>query len=244
MFVMQNIPFHSLELPGLAIAVEDVDAGISRLNLTFTIANGSDGLNGAVEYRQDLFDQVTIERFIELWKGLLTILVTDLETPVKQLEVDGLIVRYGDQIRERKRCCARLRGEREVAKRTTINHCSSAHAPAHAPRTPEEVQLVEIWKKVLGKKEIGIFDNFFELGGDSILSIQVTALASEAGLQISPRHIFEGQTIAELATIAGHAPSTIIGNNTSEQGTISGELPLTPIQHWFFTLDHSNPSHF
>ena len=42
-------------------------------------------------------------------------------------------------------------------------------------------------------------DNFFELGGDSILAIQVVARASQAGLRLSPRLLFQHQTVADLA---------------------------------------------
>ncbi|MEB3147559.1 MAG: AMP-binding protein, partial [Sphaerospermopsis sp.] len=47
------------------------------------------------------------------------------------------------------------------------------------------------------------------------------------------------QTIAEL--------STVVTTNTTviaEQGVVTGTLPLTPIQHWFFEQDFPNPSHY
>jgi aryl carrier-like protein len=50
---------------------------------------------------------------------------------------------------------------------------------------------------------VGIHDNFFELGGDSILGIQVIAKAREAGVNLTARQMFEHQTIAELAELAG-----------------------------------------
>jgi hypothetical protein len=50
-------------------------------------------------------------------------------------------------------------------------------------------------------------DNFFDLGGNSILAIEMTARANEAGLQIVPRQLWENQKIAELARVAG-TPAT------------------------------------
>jgi len=76
-----------------------------------------------------------------------------------------------------------------------------------APRTPSEDILARIWAEVLRLDRIGVNDNFFELGGDSILSIQIVARASRAGLRLTPRHIFQHQTIAELASVAGTAPT-------------------------------------
>ncbi|MEA5452797.1 amino acid adenylation domain-containing protein [Leptolyngbya sp. CCNP1308] len=95
--------------------------------------------------------------------------------------------------------------------------------------TEAEQTLVTIWQELLGIEAVGIHDNFFELGGDSILSIQVIARANQAGLQLTPRQLFEHQTIAALAAVAGTASSVI-----AEQEPIRGAAPLTPIQHRFF----------
>ena len=97
-------------------------------------------------------------------------------------------------------------------------------------RSRKEEELVRIWQEVLGIEQLGIHDNFFELGGDSILTIQAVARANEAGIRITPRLIFQHQTIAELA--AASEEVSIV----SEQGRIRGQVELTPIQHWFFGL--------
>ncbi len=98
-----------------------------------------------------------------------------------------------------------------------------------AARTAVEEQLCAIWQQVLGLERVGIHDNFFSLGGDSILSIQIVARANQAGLALSPRLLFQHQSVAALATVAGTAPQL-----RAEQGVVSGRVPLTPIQHWFF----------
>jgi amino acid adenylation domain-containing protein len=71
-----------------------------------------------------------------------------------------------------------------------------------APCTPVESTLASIWAEVLGLERVGVHDNFFELGGDSILSIQIIARANRAGLRLTPKHLFQHQTIAALATVA------------------------------------------
>jgi amino acid adenylation domain-containing protein len=71
-----------------------------------------------------------------------------------------------------------------------------------APRTPVEIALAEVWKRVLGVDRVGINDNFFDLGGDSIRSIQLRAQGQKAGYDFSVQQIFEHQTIAELALAA------------------------------------------
>ncbi|HKE59594.1 MAG TPA: condensation domain-containing protein, partial [Pyrinomonadaceae bacterium] len=108
-----------------------------------------------------------------------------------------------------------------------------------APRTPAEELLARIWREVLKLDAVGIHDNFFNLGGDSILSIQITARATQAGLRLTPMQLFQHQTIAELAAV---------GNNgtefQSEQGEVTGPVPLTPIQKWFFAQDLAESEHF
>ncbi|TMD93417.1 MAG: amino acid adenylation domain-containing protein, partial [Chloroflexi bacterium] len=68
-----------------------------------------------------------------------------------------------------------------------------------APRTAAEEVLAGIWAEVLHLERVGVEDNFFELGGDSILSIQIVTRARRAGLRLSPRMMFESQTVASLA---------------------------------------------
>ncbi len=108
-----------------------------------------------------------------------------------------------------------------------------------APRTEVEQKLAKIWAEVLGVEQVGIRDNFFELGGDSILSLQIIARANQAGLQLTPKQLFSNQTIAELATVVGTSVKI-----QAEQGLVVGEVPLTPIQHWFFDQEQTEPHHF
>jgi len=107
------------------------------------------------------------------------------------------------------------------------------------PHTPEEELLAEIWSSVLGVSRVGIHDNFFELGGDSILSIQVISRANQSGLSLTPKQLFQHQTIAELATVVGNALTP-----SAEQGLVTGAVPLTPIQYWFLEQKLPEPHHF
>jgi non-ribosomal peptide synthase protein (TIGR01720 family) len=102
-----------------------------------------------------------------------------------------------------------------------------------APRTREEEILAAVWAQVLRLPRVGVDDNFFELGGDSILSVQIVSRGRQAGLLFTMRQIFEHQTVAGLAR-----------HVTVTQGPVTGELPLTPIQRWFFAQDFADPHHF
>jgi amino acid adenylation domain-containing protein/non-ribosomal peptide synthase protein (TIGR01720 family) len=109
-----------------------------------------------------------------------------------------------------------------------------------APETGAERTLAEIWALVLGRDGVSVHDNFFELGGDSIQSLQVVARARQRGLVLSARQLFQHQTIAELARVAEVAGS----GSAPEQGLVTGPVPLTPIQSWFFAQPLPRPEHW
>ncbi|WP_255528253.1 AMP-binding protein [Streptacidiphilus sp. P02-A3a] len=115
--------------------------------------------------------------------------------------------------------------------------------PSHRvpPRTPVETALVEVWAKVLGVEpdRIGVEDNFFNLGGDSILSLQAVSLARRANLRLTTKQMFQRQTIAELA-----GEVTVLTATGAEQGPVTGPVPLTPVQHWYFEEFPEAPGHF
>jgi non-ribosomal peptide synthase protein (TIGR01720 family) len=111
--------------------------------------------------------------------------------------------------------------------------------PYVAPGNEVEQTIADIWQTLLGIDGVGINDNFFELGGDSVVSIQVIARVNQAGLRLTPRQVFEYPTIAELAAVAGVAKAI-----HAEQEAVTGTLPLTPIQQWFFEQEFPEPHHY
>jgi amino acid adenylation domain-containing protein/non-ribosomal peptide synthase protein (TIGR01720 family) len=109
-----------------------------------------------------------------------------------------------------------------------------------APRTDLEKLVADIWKDVLGLEKVGIQSNYFELGGDSIMSIRVVARIGQAGYQLTLQEMFKHQTVAELAA-AIESGGTVVD---AEQGLVTGEVPLTPVQHWFFEQNSPDPHNF
>ena len=97
-----------------------------------------------------------------------------------------------------------------------------------APGTPQEEVLCTLFAETLGLPRVGIEDNFFELGGDSISSIELVSRARQAGLLITPRDIFQHQSVEALAAVAGAMHKT----NAAVSDIGIGPLPLTPIMRW------------
>ncbi|WP_028301003.1 non-ribosomal peptide synthase/polyketide synthase [Oceanospirillum beijerinckii] len=92
-----------------------------------------------------------------------------------------------------------------------------------------EALLCELIQNLLGLEQVWSNDNFFALGGDSILALQLVSRARQQGVTLTPKLIFQQRTIADLALAARNMEQT-----ETEQGLLSGAVPLLPVQHWFF----------
>ncbi|WP_448321321.1 amino acid adenylation domain-containing protein, partial [Streptomyces sp. CO7] len=116
-------------------------------------------------------------------------------------------------------------------------------APGDAYREPREGAeriLAGIWADLLGVERVGADDNFFMLGGDSILGIQVVSRARTAGLTLTPRDLFRYPTVAALAAAtAAQGATTVAGTSP-----VTGEVGLTPVQHWFLDAAPRRPEIF
>src|SRR5690606_38001458 len=94
-----------------------------------------------------------------------------------------------------------------------------------APQTDNERILAAIWAEVLGVERVGRQDHFFELGGDSIVALQVVSRARQQGLGLTPKDLFQQQTLSQLAGVARHVAAPL-----ADQGPVTGAAPLLPIQ--------------
>ncbi|PUA36864.1 non-ribosomal peptide synthetase, partial [Paenibacillus elgii] len=115
---------------------------------------------------------------------------------------------------------------------------ASTGADYVAPRSEEEKVLADVWQAVLGAERVGATDHFFELGGDSIKSIQVSSRLHQAGYKLEIRDLFKYPTVAQLSK---HIRPVA---RMADQGEVSGDVSLTPIQHWFFETQFAEPHHF
>ena len=114
-------------------------------------------------------------------------------------------------------------------------------SPRPVPPTNDiEQTLHAIWRDLLGRDGIGITDNFFSLGGDSIIALQMISRAGRDGLKISPRDVFQHPTINQLAVLAERLTNKVPPKRLLEQQ----QVPLTPIQRWFFHLPLEHPAHW
>jgi amino acid adenylation domain-containing protein len=69
-------------------------------------------------------------------------------------------------------------------------------------RNQLELNLVQIWSKVLKIDKVSVQDNFFDLGGHSLLApYLITQIKEQLGKEIAVTTLFQNPTIEQLATI-------------------------------------------
>ncbi|WP_457934200.1 amino acid adenylation domain-containing protein [Pseudoalteromonas sp. SCSIO 43210] len=107
------------------------------------------------------------------------------------------------------------------------------------PTSALEIALCELWQQVLGIEKVGLTDNFFNLGGDSILSIQLVSRANNQGISLSVKSLFDNPTVTELAKVVRFESV-----NIGLQEAVTGNMPLLPIQHFYFDKNTEQPEHF
>lgn len=85
-FVLQNVPTSQQAFPGLSVEPVDIESGIAKLLLDFSVEEESNGgLAISLRYRSDLFEAETIERMLQHYQALLVAGVADPQRPVATL---------------------------------------------------------------------------------------------------------------------------------------------------------------
>ncbi|MHA4812444.1 amino acid adenylation domain-containing protein, partial [Flavitalea flava] len=90
LFVLQNNPkafLNGRELGGLEILPEPVVHETSKFDLTFTLQEGMEGLEGTVEYCIDLYKGETIARMLDHYKELLKAMVKKPDGRIMQVDI-------------------------------------------------------------------------------------------------------------------------------------------------------------
>lgn len=67
----QNTPSHALDLPDLVTSLVDVPVQAAQFDLSLTLQESAEGVSGVLNYASDLFDDVTIRRWVEHFMSVL-----------------------------------------------------------------------------------------------------------------------------------------------------------------------------
>jgi thioesterase domain-containing protein/acyl carrier protein len=78
------------------------------------------------------------------------------------------------------------------------------------PRDQLELELTQIWERILGVESIGIGENFFELGGNSLIAVRlVAAIDRHWGKNLPLSTLLQYPTINDLADVLRHNSGSI-----------------------------------
>jgi acyl-CoA synthetase (AMP-forming)/AMP-acid ligase II len=101
-----------------------------------------------------------------------------------------------------------------------VAHCSREMAP---PTAPLHWQILEIWQRLIGRHDIGIYDDFFEAGGDSLLATQmlceVEAITGQRIPQSALRAVFTVHELADAVTRCSPATAELMTCAKQGSGT-------------------------
>jgi len=79
----------------------------------------------------------------------------------------------------------------------------------HAPRTPTEDLLCQIWADLLGLKQIGVNDDFIQLGGDSLLGVAMLAeVENKTGIRLPIETMLQESSLGRLAAFVDEQRSS------------------------------------
>ncbi|MFF0370051.1 amino acid adenylation domain-containing protein [Micromonospora sp. NPDC005087] len=70
-------------LPGIEVSPIEVPTATAKFDLTVAVRPGPGGLEAALEYRTDVFDAATVDRFAAAFRTLLADLLADPDAPVR-----------------------------------------------------------------------------------------------------------------------------------------------------------------
>ncbi|MEM8856919.1 MAG: thioesterase domain-containing protein, partial [Chloroflexota bacterium] len=83
---------------------------------------------------------------------------------------------------------------------------SEAERQSKEPRDRIEVELLQIWSKILKREDVYINDDFFELGGNHVLAIQLTnKIQNVFDMSLDPGTVYRKPTISELSVLIREA---------------------------------------
>ncbi|PLZ98350.1 non-ribosomal peptide synthetase, partial [Fischerella thermalis CCMEE 5268] len=87
LFVLQNTPNYTLELPGLSLKLLEVESKTSRFDLALFLTETEQGIEGKWQYNADLFAADTITRFTNHWQTLINSMVRQPQSRINTLEM-------------------------------------------------------------------------------------------------------------------------------------------------------------
>lgn len=131
MFVLNNAPIQSLELPGLKLTPVEIDNCTAKFDLVLSMMEEKDGLYGKMEFNTDLFRPSTIERMILHLQHLVEDIVENPRQHLDDLQMMSKSERY-----------LVLQAWNDTALGATADKCAHELFSQQVEKTPDSVAVV------------------------------------------------------------------------------------------------------
>ncbi|MEM9492232.1 MAG: condensation domain-containing protein, partial [Myxococcota bacterium] len=181
LLVVENFPEHEGDAGAASLQIVDQQTEGARTDyLLVLLATCREDIEIKLIFDQRRMAYTSAQRFADDLEALLQHLASDSETTV-----EALIGRLGAEPPEISAAVAQA-GSRA----------------GMVPRDDLEMQLLLLWRDILGTREIALDDNFFALGGHSLLAIELMAeVRKRFGRELPLAELFKQPTIAHLAML-------------------------------------------
>ncbi len=162
----------------------------SKFDLTLYIQPMPDSVWLTVEYASGMFEEGEVEKLADLYRSMLTALTHDATQRLDSIQSSGI--------------------EEEALRGIHRRSDGAAAAESTPPASPEveertfygemEGLMLAIWRRLLGRPDLGVDDDFFSSGGDSLNAIRLLAIVRRRmGVEIALNEVFRHPTVRRLA---------------------------------------------
>ncbi len=165
--------------------------GTTKFDLSLHVMETATELIGSVEYNTALFNAATVDRMIDDFRALLTIIPDRAEAPISTLFAPAI-----ETIRRPQS------GMRDASLAPAAAAWPMPDLAAETPTHIVEEALSGILAEVLGLQAIGATDDFFRLGGHSLQVIRVLSRVRDVfDVELAVAQFFDAPTVAGLAAL-------------------------------------------
>jgi thioesterase domain-containing protein/acyl carrier protein len=227
-FSYQMVHGRGSAMADLTLSQVELESGAAANDLTLWVKDWGTRIDGAVEFRPELFERRTVAHWFECYKNLLTAALREPERPLAELDVlgaeidtvnrarslangapadivdaRGMPVPVGvpGRLRDGDGSTCRLRHDGRVERCDgDVGGVPATAVGGEQPATAMEWRLAELFAQVLGVESVGAAHRFFELGGTSIKAVRLfTRIHEIYGVRLPLTAILTADTPRALA---------------------------------------------
>ncbi|GEM_PF-2421918 len=181
LFSLRAAPRSGRPMGNLTLSPVSIDSPVAKYELTLSLSERADGIDGALNYNTDIFDAERIRLIGTHFNGLLEAVVAAPHARLSELPL--LVTGRGRRLAP---------GEADGT--------PPRDRPCIPPQGWMQERLVEIWEDLLHARPVGITDDFFQLGGSPALAATMCARVEKIiGRKLTPDALSHGATIEHLS---------------------------------------------